>query len=241
LLTIRKTRNQHLPKDINLRKMAISSYAIAVRYNNEGVFRLEAGDYRAARSFFKRALDTMTDAITHDADDQDMDGEDLTLGFQWSVNPKKRALHEADQVGCSFVYSRALYISASKNIQKAEYTEESAAIVYNLALSFHLMGTENNSESMEKAIQFYEIASAIRSRKSQTKLEILDLAILNNIGQICVECFNFNAARQCFNQLSNRLVFLNHSGILTDFLEQNDCDGFVLNVMLEEPSLAAAA
>jgi hypothetical protein len=225
----------------NMNKMASSMYAIAIQYNNEGVVRLESGDYRAARTLFKGALDTMTEAISSVADKEGFVEEYSTLCFQWSCNPRKRTLHEAKQAGSSFIYSRALYIPAAKNPEEVDYSEESAAIVYNLALSFHLIGTESNSEALDKAIQFYEIASAIRSRKSLTKLEVIDLALLNNMGQICVETFNYNAARVYFNDLSDRLASLNHCGFLTECLEQHDCDGFVLNVMIEEPSLAAAA
>ncbi len=220
--------------------MACLSYTTALQFNNDGVVRLEEGNFHEARHCFKRALDTMTAAITQCGEDQHNEGEESTPAFHWSLNPR-HALHEASHCGNSFVYSRALYITASKRIQTSEYTDESAAIVYNLALSFHLIGSENSSDSMEKAMQFYEIASAIRARKSGTKLEILDLAILNNTGQICVEWFNYDAARQCFSQLSDRLVLLNHCGLIDHFLEQRDCDGFVLNVMLDEPSLAAAA
>ena len=223
--------------------MANCTYVTAIQFNNEGVACLEAGAYLDARNFFKSALDTMTDVITYDGEDQNIVDDELTLEFQCSVNPK-RALHGPTQVvglGNSFIFSRALYISISKKVEKSEYIEESAAIVYNLALSFHLIGTENSSESLKKAIQFYEISAAIRSRKSETKLEILDLAILNNIGQIFVECMNYVAARQYFDQLSKQLTILNNSGVLNRFLEEKDCDGFVFNVMLDEPSLAAAA
>jgi len=221
--------------------MTPSNYQNAVELNNEGVSCLEDGSFNVAHAYFKRALDTMTDVITLHGEVVCVDEEESTVKFLWSDNPRC-ALHETPhQFGLSFLYSRALYISAPKQREKPEGNDESAAIVYNLGLSFHLIGNEDGSKSLATAMKFYEIASAIRSRKAATKIGILDLAILNNVGQICMEGFNFGAARQFFDQLSVGLILLNHSGRLSSFLEQNDCDGFLLNVLLEEPSLAPAA
>ena len=167
--------------------MTPSNYQNAVELNNEGVSCLEDGSFNVAHAYFKRALDTMTDVITLHGEVECVDGEESTVKFLWSDNPRC-ALHETPhQFGLSFLYSRALYISAPKQREKPEGNDESAAIVYNLGLSFHLIGNEDGSKSLATAMKFYEIASAIRSRKAATKIGILDLAILNNVGQICME------------------------------------------------------
>lgn len=69
---------------------------------------------------------------------------------------------------------------------------------------------------------------------------IVDLAILNNVGQAQHEFCNYSTARECFKLLTRGLRRLNNRGMLS-LLDGCDCDGFVLNAMLEEPVLAAAA
>lgn len=213
-------------------------YSEAIKLNNHGVALLSKGHFEDARHSFRDALDVIKSLLLASKDNFDYQQQDgLSVGFQWSIN----APHYFADIN-SFVFGRALIIVSSSGYSNHGYPEESTAIIYNIALGHHLLALERNCSSlMSKALKFYDIAKEIRKRKKEsTKLEgekLVDAAILNNVGQICIESFDYDNARRCFDQLSDRLLSLNRSG----FLEANDCEGFMLNLLLEEPSLAAAA
>lgn len=213
-------------------------YSEAIKLNNQGVALLSKGHFEDARHYFRDALDVIKSLLLASKDTFDYQQQDgLSVGFQWSSN----APHYFTDIN-SFVFGRALIIVPSSGCSKHGYPEESTAIIYNIALGHHLLALERNcSNLMSKALKFYDIAKEIRRRKKESmKLEgekLVDAAILNNIGQICIESFDYDNARRCFDQLSDRLLSLNRSG----FLDANDCEGFMLNLLLEEPNLAAAA
>lgn len=115
-------------------------------------------------------------------------------------------------------------------------------MVYNLALSFHLSSIALNvSDMMRKAKTLYEIAAAIRQRTMKPDdLDVFKMVILNNLGQIYHEQTDYTTAKSCFGQLSVQLASLQEHDLL-HWISKDDCDGFVLNAMLEAPDLAAAA
>jgi hypothetical protein len=216
------------------------TYRTAVNLNNQGVSLLSKGNFDAACNSFKNALDAIKSVVTVvSTTNVDHQQEvELNVGFEWSTNAP---LHFSDVM--SFVYRRAMIIVSSSGYSERGYPEESTAIIYNLALSFHLSALERNCSSlMNKALKFYQIAEAIRncsivSKKLEEGDRLVDAVILNNMGQICMECFDFGNAQRCFSQLSAKLVALSQRRSL----EHNDCEGFMLNLLLKEPSLAAAA
>eukprot|EP00542_Grammatophora_oceanica_P017235 CAMPEP_0194047910 /NCGR_PEP_ID=MMETSP0009_2-20130614/26139_1 /TAXON_ID=210454 /ORGANISM="Grammatophora oceanica, Strain CCMP 410" /LENGTH=223 /DNA_ID=CAMNT_0038693667 /DNA_START=125 /DNA_END=796 /DNA_ORIENTATION=+ len=222
-------------------------YNKAISLNNKGVSQIEKGTFDDARKSFRSALDAMRSAVIQSQEEikdktDNTSAGDAAVVFQWSSNAPLSD-GSTSPIGSSFVYRRALHIIQAQVGDRATgFPEESAAIVFNLALSSHLIGLQtNNSSMLEKALQFYEIANNIRQRKNEEhKLlgeQLLDAAILNNQGQIYHEFIEYGSAQRCFDQLSSRLVTLSRGG----FLEQKDSEGFILNLMIQAPSLAAAA
>lgn len=215
------------------------SYINALIQNNSGVVALEKGDFSNARDSFRKALDILTEIIARKELSQS------SCAFQWSRNAPVFSTSAAQM---TFVYKRALLMVPSENSvddatrnNDMEFGEESSAIVYNLALSYHLMGlSANRSDILERAMNFYSICNNIRKANNGGKMDIIDLALLNNVGQAQHEFCNYSTARECFDLLTKRLQLLNNHGMIA-LLERCDCDGFVLNAMLEEPTMAAAA
>jgi tetratricopeptide (TPR) repeat protein len=213
--------------------MSIKNYFNSIALNNEGCEYLECGDFPTARNCFRDALQFMTVAI--------VEAQRLSE-FQWSVLPYA-PLHIAPD---AYVYQRGVFIYRDDDDfptpSAFELSDESSMIVYNLGLSFHLLGTSTNKSALlNEALSFYKIAEAIRSRRTQAKNpELIDLAIYNNMGQIYYEQVNFDQARICFGALKSALIYFSHQG-LVDFLADEDSDGFVLNASIQAVTLAAAA
>mmetsp|Transcript_1606 Transcript_1606/g.2124 ORF Transcript_1606/g.2124 Transcript_1606/m.2124 type:complete len:174 (+) Transcript_1606:3-524(+) len=149
--------------------------------------------------------------------------------------------------------------------QQGTFTIESAAVVYNIALAYHILGTRTNqSHHLEKAMQFYKIAASIRQQPSSSycvarrrtngnnngsscscctiNIGMIDIAILNNMGQLHhTEFVNYPQAQKCFQQMGKGLSYFNSRGLLDCIISKTDQDGFILNVMYQTPNLAAAA
>ena len=156
-------------------------------------------------------------------------------------------LDNCDGTQSSFFYRRALFISPTEFAVRANWVEhdcveESASMVYNLALSYHLGGViKNVSEMMNKAKTLYHIAAAIRETTMKPdELDVFRMVILNNLGQIYHEETDYGSSKSCFCQLAKQLAALQSHDLL-HWVSKEDCDGFVLNAMLEAPELAAAA
>lgn len=230
-------------------------FRCAIEFNNEGARLLENGNFNAARKAFRQATDLMTMVI------QSFPGGKMTIKplpsgkrkrlstFVWSKNPMPVPLdplnHET--VSNAFFFRRALFIFPMEDDWESRFnasdcTEESATVVYNLALAFHLSSiTDNVSEMMKQAKTLYEIAVTIRSRTlEQSCLDIFGMAVLNNLGQIYHELSDYTAAKSLFYRLSIQLAML-QAHDMVHWIAKEDCDGFVLNAMLGPPDLAAAA
>lgn len=229
--------------------MLLNTYLDAININNSGVSHMEAGQFSQARNEFKIALDTIRVAVVKAQQFVTIFNKNSGSSSLCPSRHLQYRLHDSNHDMCErvFVYKHAMRIETDV-IDPLEITlsNESAVIVYNLALAYHMMCLEGGAECLlGKSLQFYLIAYAINVRvvDSQLKLSgasLLNMAILNNSGQINHELLDYAASRQCFQQLSSHLRSLSLFG-LDNVLEQKDCQGFFLNLMLSEPKLAAAA
>jgi tetratricopeptide (TPR) repeat protein len=226
--------------------MSSTIYNSAVSLNNQGVVHFERGNYEKARTFFREALEAIKLSMNGVQQALYLRGSKPSVGFQWSKNgPLHAELNLPVPAGTSFIFRRALVIVPVSGVVgvNAELQEESTAIIYNLALSYVISGFIGNcSDLLEKARKFFEIVLAMRQRRNEaTKLDgerLLDTAICNNLGWLNEEFCDYKAAQECYHQVSARLIFLSRSG----FLDKNDCEGFIANLVLDaHPSMAAAA
>ena len=103
------------------------------------------------------------------------------------------------------------------------YVEESATILYNLMLTYHLYGLEeHNSLFLHTALKLYEVDFGLAKTRMH---HLFDLAMLNNLGQIHHEIFNFDKSLQCFVQLSEELQCMSQPMDACNYL------GFLLNLL----------
>jgi hypothetical protein len=221
-----------------------NAYTEAINLNNEGVAMIESGDYSNAINSFKKALHVIKGNATKRKTPL---GADSSLAFRWSSINQLPAERQIESVsGSFFVYRRALLIIPSDFLEGRICLAETAAMLYNLSLSFHIEGyRSNNSTLLDKALKAYKIALAIcscRRRKACKKLQtdqLLYIAINNNMAMIHQEFMEFERARICFISVSRALRSLGNIG----FLEQTEYQGLVLNLLMgrHEITLAAAA
>ena len=213
-------------------------YVRAIALNNQGALLFEAGKLKQAHDSFRLAMDSITKGMTKKGEtDCSQNGE---TGYAWSCNPCL-PLHAAQP--STFVYQHAITLRAADLASMAECQLESAAIVWNMGLCFFIMGLANPKDRyLRRALKFYELARVIRRIGHRGSQEMIDLALLNNIGQIHCEFLEYAEARSWFNLVSEHLALLHHTGFMTNRVEPQDCDGFVMNVLMaEEPTCSAAA
>lgn len=237
---------------------ALSLYESAVHSNNNGVLLFEQGNFVRARSFFKKAIALMAKAVIEHSRDSNIDDPKKQRSFdakedrkehqfvEWSKNAKVPMGSSQQQ---SFAFRRAIRIvqTSMPSTRPSEnlFADETAALVYNMGLSFHLEWiTRNISKRMRRALKCYDSCQRLRRRQGGLgeDLSILDLAVSNNMGQIYHELVDFKTARQFFDQLSTCLIRLHKEQRReTACLTSQDFGGFMLNVTMESPMLGAAA
>lgn len=229
--------------------MSTKNYFNSIALNNEGCEYLECGDMVSARNCFRDALQFMTVSIVEAQKEiqdrlQPMDDGERLSEFQWSALPHT-PLHVSPD---AFFYQRGILIYRDDDEEHCEgpsafeLSDESSMIVYNLGLSLHLLAISTATASLiDEALSFYQIAEAIRSRRTNTKHpELIDLAIYNNMGHVQYQHVNYEQARLCFGALKEALITFSQLGLVA-FLTEEDSDGFVLNASMEEVTLAPAA
>eukprot|EP00542_Grammatophora_oceanica_P015725 CAMPEP_0194032136 /NCGR_PEP_ID=MMETSP0009_2-20130614/5144_1 /TAXON_ID=210454 /ORGANISM="Grammatophora oceanica, Strain CCMP 410" /LENGTH=249 /DNA_ID=CAMNT_0038672487 /DNA_START=63 /DNA_END=812 /DNA_ORIENTATION=+ len=247
--------------------VANACYWNAVELNNEGVTNLEAGRFEEARSTFQSSLMLMKFALkqegqralgsvesTQGAQSQQAPEDSSATSYEWSSNPSEDTPvngKESPIVSCTpgsteldlsgpFIYRRALriYYPTLTSIP-SELIEESAVVLYNYALAHHLEGTPS---SQDKARSYYELALTILGgqRVQLSGNHLIETAILNNMGQVCHELCDFCASQHCFGRLHNVLSTIANS-CMESYFDANDWQGLLTNLMLPQPSLAAAA
>jgi hypothetical protein len=225
--------------------MVSSAYQKAITLNNQGVVHFESGNYEQARLIFRDSLEGMKLSMADQRPSFESNGSSQTVGFQWSKHgPLHSELNIPAPGASSFIFRRALIIvPASDAHSTADLPEESTAIIYNVALAYMLSGHITNCSSLlEKSRKFFEIVVAMRKRRNECdKLDgerLLDTAICNNLGWLNTEFCDYTEAQHFFEQVSTRLVSLSLAG----FVEKQDCEGFITNLVVDpHPNMAAAA
>lgn len=175
--------------------------------------------------FFHSSLDTINVAMEVDhEDDIDDSFENNSVTFEWSSEPKHPRHEDSKDI---FVYHRALTIRPTLLMPMKPsgegFVEESAAILYNLALAYHLYGLEERKpQFLHAALTLYELAFCLTKTRMH---HLFDLAVLNNLGQIYHKILDFDKFLQCFVHLSEELQCVsrpmdacNYMGVLLNLL-----------------------
>jgi hypothetical protein len=150
----------------------------------------------------------------------------------------QRCAHEKqDYNRCSMMFTAPMKIS-NLNYGSESYTILVATLLYNMALTFQLHGTE---KSLRKSARIFEMAYSLAYAEdgSHRYLEKLRMASLNNSGHMHHKLGNYQAAKKQIATLFEFVLSLPASLSSKDMSERH---AVLFNaLLLQEPSIAAAA
>jgi hypothetical protein len=193
--------------------------------NNEAVKSIEAKRYDVAISTLTKSLKMVQLAMSGDArvsfeESMDCEGTTIQNGMYCDFvgsSPSSSFERTVENGGiCSSSIFRDPICMASGLPQAELETCElvSYVILYNLALSYHLRGMENEEEHLrvaylQKALTLYEHAHHILSSQAPVDLSLLHtLAIASNLGHIHHVIGDEEKAQVCFQHLLSTILYI---------------------------------
>lgn len=237
----------------------------AIRMNLRGVHHMESSRFAAAINEFSRALTTVKAVLSQQEDPMD-DCEHCCcdtvqkLAFQFSDDDDEEEEHEDEdttmmQIGQPedqpFIFQSAIIVTFSPNVSPQapedfqSLVKFSAAILFNLALSYHLAAMEASSDIkqkklLKKALTFYKLAyTMMQDTHNNGVMETM--AIANNLGHVQLTVGDMDKAKQCYEHLLSTIMFVTDCG---DRQSIRHFDGFfhsVQTVVLSSHKQAAQA
>jgi hypothetical protein len=139
-----------------------------------------------------------------------------------------------------FIFCHQLEIGHTEKFQA--YTSDAASVVYNVALTFHLLNVPSHQKERTRrhALSLYEMSHnlALQDLGDETSSRII-MVTLNNMAQIELELGNFQEAQSCLDDLKEYIMSLEEPSSLKIKIERNQ---FFLNAtLLSNPQRAPAA
>jgi hypothetical protein len=157
------------------------------------------------------------------------------------LTTRRCTLEKVDYDRSSMMFTAPIKIS-NLNCGPESYTILAATLLYNVALTFHLNGTE---KSLRKSARLFERTYSIAYRYAEDgsnrnrQLEKLRMASLNNSGHIHHKLGNYQAAKQ---HLASLFEFVLSLPATLSSEDMSDRQAVLFNaLLLQEPSIAAAA
>mmetsp|Transcript_7301 Transcript_7301/g.9939 ORF Transcript_7301/g.9939 Transcript_7301/m.9939 type:complete len:287 (-) Transcript_7301:249-1109(-) len=189
----------------------------------------------------------------HDMSD---DTESHKNSFGMASNGAKTEILQTNEQLSPLMFTQAFYISVSNEDAfgasncrtiNGEYKEEMMIILYNMALSHHIQGTNSGKQcSLDKALKLYDLTNQViqglsTSFKDDCRKEksvvLTRMAVMNNSAVIHSMFARHSMTNALFQKLFEAI-----NDAPRDILVSGDIDYFVVNVMLYGcPCIAAAA
>jgi tetratricopeptide (TPR) repeat protein len=166
----------------------------------------------------------------------------LNLLLVLLIAKQPHALEKLDYDHSSMLFTAPMKISIL-NYGPESCTILAGTLLYNVALTFHLHGSEKSVRTsarlFERAYSSLAYAERMEDGSKKRYLEKLRMASLNNSGHIHHKLGNYQAARQHLASLFEFVLSLPASLSSEDMSERQAvlCNAF----LLQEPSIAAAA
>ena len=209
----------------------------AVAHNNQGIRLLEDGLHEQALPEFKMAAQlmyTITQKIK-DVGPRLIGTSESNTGCIPSRNP----------IATDNLFIRSTPIIMSSPTESPELchcTIESAAVLLNMALAYHINSQKPNcmKDAMQGAITLYDMAYGLSLRVHEdARSNHIILTALNNLGQIHFEIGEYAKSQLYFDDLSTYVMFLGQGGESNAENGRREC---ILNAMvLRNPNTSAAA
>ena len=252
------------------RRMAVNIQAVAGR-NNLGVSCIDSGDVQSALDHFSAALKyTMGDLDAIDGGGQDDLNKPcnflVTLPSEADANlhakpaiVSRRSNGVATPVSLPFVYTRGINVIPCAGAYSSDplinMTIMSSIIIFNISIVYHLKGLEEESSGrfrLSKAKSLYEKSRRLLSHAGvplnatgNPVIDVLSMALYNNLAHVSFELRLFVESRNCFDRLIRfalTVVPLRYGDHYVATLLDQQKSNFLLNaIILQPPRLAAAA
>ena len=208
----------------------------AINHNNLGVSCLQKGSYQDALVELKKAAQLMYSTT------QELKESSLAGPQQSCHVPVHCKTHECSvATNNSFIRSTPMIMTHIEG-PATSCTVESATVLMNMALCYHLDSAEANRmpDAMHNALTIYQMAYSLGVQAhGDERAQNLILTSLNNLGQLHHEMGDFEKSGLYLEDLASYVAFINErgSGHLVE-----DRHEFMLNAMvLGNPNSCAGA
>jgi hypothetical protein len=220
-----------------------------IQLNNDGTSLLVFGEEDLAIDKFKSALEIMKRGLakrqtrTGSQDSHHISSDKSDGPVSCDSAPRLSPLTLPCPVPeYSFVYSNALKLSRFCDyLVDSDIKFLSAAIIFNMAMVYNIKGVrESSAIEQTRSLRLYEMCLALLENLNSRHMDsfLLRVACLNNMSQIAYEQGDFDGARLMLNNVQ----YLMSMNVKQTFFDEDDLQGFMLNVMLmHAPSAARAA
>ena len=201
----------HIPETV------IRSNGKAVSLLRDGKCAESAREIRHALSQLKKVIMHPDDdsAISEDSSDSsttyvDMDAESSSFSednespISSIIVPVETGASIA-QIGAFSLFNRALVITQRDQIMTMRESRVSCILLYNAALCHHIEGFQSGcSQELSSALQFYQYAFSLLTEANDVENDdlLLLLSLINNMGHIYSNVFDFPAAEHCMDMMN---------------------------------------
>ena len=216
----------------------------AIYYNNVGIAYLEKGNHEDALRMLKEAAQQLYTATLSHKTSVIQEADHVTetecdVFFKAHDFPRRPLVTNTESN--TFLCSVPIFLSVMNC--SGGYTQESAVVLYNMALTYHLNAISANSisKALQNAMILFEMASnlSLQVDTSEQTSQII-MSSLNNLGLLHHEQGNYSRSHQYFEDLS---VYISSLRTPTDRFVATERRAFLLNAMVlrNEAKGAAAA
>mmetsp|Transcript_27246 Transcript_27246/g.63275 ORF Transcript_27246/g.63275 Transcript_27246/m.63275 type:complete len:222 (-) Transcript_27246:65-730(-) len=214
---------------------------LAILQNNLGVEYLQEGDHSLALQHFEAAAFHLYQ-IAHIFQNRQTSGSETIPAFcqDTVVFSKEESILNGGSLICSNPI--VLHEQWDDNISSECYTLQSAAILYNMGLTYHLSFLRPHSldNSIRNAMNLYDMAYslAVQEARGQEESPLVVMAALNNLGELHHELGEFETSRLYLENLTAYISSLDDPSERKDAIERHE---FMLNSMILRAAHGAAA
>ena len=237
-----KSKTQQLYKTTIM--TSLNSTHDAIELNQQGVGFLQNGEFLAAVKSFSKSLSTIKgvladyqespDLVATEESDEDCSGskffkaQSLVFEFLDSATNQRLDLdltEEKDsEPSTPFVFQRPITASYAKmtdrsSIKDVEFrslVKFSSALLFNLALAYHLVGNatqdvNSRRKKLKKALTFYKLTYTMMQDSLDSGVTET-LAIVNNLGHVQRSLGDLEKSKQCYEHLLSTIMYVADAG-----------------------------
>ncbi|CAB9508529.1 expressed unknown protein [Seminavis robusta] len=203
------------------------SVSLVMQLNNEGIQQLEAQNFESAIKSLSKAVSHFKKSIAVMENENPSLEENLFFAFKLTASAMQKT--DESTSSNSFVFDSPIRIAQrqSKRQISTRRTGEllkmmSFALVFNLALAFHLASSSvcssKANKHLTKALAFYKLATNM-IRNENLSLGVMEaLAVANNQAHVHLQLGDIKEADQCYDQVRSQVMVVADLGQQSNIL-----------------------